>query len=250
MLRETNLGGVLRDKSPPFFGAALVFGLLVAGCHHKVTMPRAEPATRFAGRPHGHARLRTTGGAERGRCAGIRKALRTAAGTSGVPPLPEQPADDTGELAVFATKNRLRPGDDLVLHIHAQKAAKLKLELLRIDASEAGSHAMLSREVQAAPQPAPTVNKYGGFEYTSYASWRPTVSLPIPADYRSGIYVVRLTNPAGHSKIYPIAIETPNAPARVVVLLPWLTRLSAYSHGLRERERLEEPVHGLGRQDL
>jgi hypothetical protein len=217
--------------------AVLILGLFVAACHHhKVTMPREEPTTPSPGADvvipacAPRTALKAQDALEYGR------RLRAAASTRGVKPIAEQPADDTGELAVFATKNRLRPGDDLVLHIHAQKLVTLALELLRIDASEAGSTLMLSREVQAGPQPAPTVSKYGSFAYTSYASWQPTITLPIPADYRSGIYLVRLTNPAGHSKICPIAIETPRAPARVVVLLPWLTRLSAYSHGLRDRE--------------
>lgn len=224
-------------KSRLFLGASVAFGLLVAGCHHhKVRMSREEPATPSPGPPivipacAPRPASSTHDELEYGR------ALRAAAGTSGVAPLAKHAADDSGELAVFAAKNRLHPGDDLVLYIHARKAAKLQLEILRIDASEAGSTRMLGREVQAAPQPAPNVSKYGSFEYTSYASWQPTITLAIPADYRSGIYLVRLTNPAGHSKLCPIAIETPRAPARVVVLLPWLTRLSAYSHGLRERE--------------
>lgn len=201
-------------------------------------MPPQEPATPSPGAPiHLPACApRTALSADDHDALEYGKALRAAAGTSGVAPLAQRPADDTGELALFATKNRLHPGDDLVLHIHARKAATLQLEILRIDASQAGSTRMLSREVQAAPQPAPTVSAYGSFAYTSYASWQPSITLPIPANYRSGIYLVRLTNAAGHSKIYPFAIETPHAPARAVVLLPWLTRLAAYSHGLRERQ--------------
>ena len=95
---------------------------------------------------------------------------------------------------------------------------------------------MLSREVQSGPQPEPTVRKYGSFAYTIMPAGNRPLRCRSPSDYRSGIYLVRVTNPAGHSKVYPIAIETPRAPARVVVLLPWLTRLSAYSHGLRDRE--------------
>ncbi len=219
-----------------FLGAALAFGLLAGGCHHhKATMPPEEPATPSPGAPIVIPACAPRAVSSAHDALEYGKALRAAAETSGVAPLARQPADDTGELAVFATKNRLHPGDDLVLRIHAHEPARLELELLRIDASQAGSTRMLSREIQAAPQPAPTVSHYGSFEYTSYAGWQPTITLPIPADYRSGIYLVRLTNPAGHSKIYPIAIETPHAPARVVVLLPWLTRLGAYSHGLRER---------------
>lgn len=215
---------------------ALICGLFVGACRqHKVTMPRQEPSTPSPGANIVIPSCAPPAASSAQEALEYGRALRAAASTNGVTPLAKELADDTGELAVFATKNRLRPGDDLVLHIHTPKAATLALELLRIDASEAGATRMLSREVQSGPQPAPTVSKYGGFAYTSYASWQPTITLPIPVDYHSGIYLVRLTNPAGHSKIYPIAIETPRAPARVVVLLPWLTRLSAYSHGLRDR---------------
>jgi hypothetical protein len=199
-------------------------------------MPRDEPATPSPGAHVAIPACASRAAPSARDALAYGRALRAAAGTMGDAPFARQPADDTGELAVFAAKNRLRPGDDLVLYIHARKEAMLELELLRIDASEAGSTRMFNREVHAAPQPAPTISKYGSLAYTSYAVWQPTIRLPIPAEYRSGIYLVRLTNPAGHSELYPIAIETPQAPARVVVLLPWLTRLSAYSHGIRERE--------------
>jgi len=122
------------------------------------------------------------------------------------------------------------------LHIHSKKAQTINLKLLRIDASQLGATQMLTRDVQAAAPAGAYRRQVRNYPYTSYESWQPTVTLPIPRDFKSGIYVVHLTNAAGHSKVYPIAIETPDAPARVVVLLPWLTRLSAYSHGLTKRK--------------
>src|SRR2546430_4488559 len=126
-------------------------------------MPRDEPATPS---PGAHAAIpacasRPAPSADDALEYG--RALRAAAGTMGVSPFASQPADDTGELAVFAAKNHLRPGDDLVLYIHARQQSMLELEILRIDASEAGSTRMLTREVHAAPQPAPTTSRYGSF---------------------------------------------------------------------------------------
>jgi hypothetical protein len=124
---------------------------------------------------------------------------------------------DPGVASGYAGSMSVLPGGRLDLHIRSTGGA-VRLDVFRMGLNDA-RHLLTVSSVSAGPQslarPDPTT---GLVE----ERWPTSATLAIPADWRSGVYLVKLTAQSGAQAYVPFVVR-PATPQPVLLVLPTLT---------------------------
>jgi hypothetical protein len=144
----------------------------------------------------------------------------------GNPPLSSDPAagptdwrlaHPSGGVAGYAGTTSVKPGSRIDLHIRSLGGA-VRLDVFRVGRNDAQLLQTIAR-VPAGPEPLARPDPATGLVEEH---WPISATLAIPASWRSGVYLVKLTAASGAQGYIPFVVR-PAAPQPVLVLLPMMT---------------------------
>lgn len=111
----------------------------------------------------------------------------------------------------YASDTSVYPGEPLDLMVSADPARKFTIDFYRTGyyGGKGGRHMLRLGPFQGQPQPVPLM----GIERLRECAWKPGVSLTIPRDWRSGVYLAKLTLADEPAQSYIIFIVKEKRPA-------------------------------------
>jgi hypothetical protein len=124
---------------------------------------------------------------------------------------------DPRVVSGYAGSMSVLPGGRLDLHIRSTGGA-VRLDVFRMGLDD-GRHLLTVRSVSAGPQPLARPDPTTGLVEER---WPASATLAIPADWRSGVYLVKLTAQSGGQAYVPFIVR-PATPQPVLLVLPTLT---------------------------
>lgn len=141
----------------------------------------------------------------------------------------------------YASHASIRAGETLRLMVSANPAAPVQIDIYRLGyyGGLGGRHVLSLGPFDCAPQADPPV----GEQRLRECAWTPTVELPIPADWTSGVYLGKLSLLKGRYQSYVIFIVRDERPAALLFQCSdntwqaynrWPDNYSLYDDGTRE----------------
>ena len=117
---------------------------------------------------------------------------------------------------------------------------KIQVQIFRLNASEEGARLMHEGTLLSSEQPEPEAESIGAVDYYSFHNWKTNWTFKIPdqrkSGWLSGLYTVVLIDPTGKKLLLPFVLQDQEAPARLLVVLPFLTTQGAYNRDILNRE--------------
>ena len=91
----------------------------------------------------------------------------------------------------YASETSVYPGEKIDLMVSADPARQFTVDIYRTGyyGGKGGRHVLRLGPIQAEPQTTPLM----GMERVRECAWKPALSLPIPKEWRSGVYLAKLT---------------------------------------------------------
>lgn len=140
----------------------------------------------------------------------------------------------------YASASCLRAGQTLSLFVSARPAAPVQIDMYRLGyyGGAGGRHLQTLGPFDVRPQDDPPV----GENRLRECRWEPTVELPIPADWLSGVYLAKLSLLRGRYQSYVVFIVRDDRPADILFQCSdntwqaynrWPDNYSLYDNGQR-----------------
>ena len=138
----------------------------------------------------------------------------------------------------FSSHTRVRAGDTIQFFVSTNPASDFTVEIYRLG-YYGGAGGRLMKTFEAIPgkaQPEPAV----GAKRLRNCAWEPSLSLKIPADWLSGVYLGKLTEQSGGVQSYVVFIVRDDRPADLLFQCSdhtwqaynrWPTQFSLYDDG-------------------
>lgn len=121
-------------------------------------------------------------------------------------------------LSMWADKQSAACGESVGLRIQSARPLTVTAYRMGFYAGMGGRQVWTSGPVPASSQPAPTVVNYS----VSASSWTETLRIPITADFRPGVYLLRAEDSAGEATYAPLTVRD-DTPTRHALLIQQAT---------------------------
>jgi N,N-dimethylformamidase beta subunit-like protein len=109
----------------------------------------------------------------------------------------------------YASETSVYPGEKIDLMVSADPARQFTVDIYRTGyyGGKGGRHLLRLGPIPAEPQTTPLM----GMERVRECAWKPALSLPIPKEWRSGVYLAKLTLVDEPAQSYIISSSRRNA---------------------------------------
>ena len=127
------------------------------------------------------------------------------------------------EVEGYASRTSVKPGETIGFHISTDPASEFTLDIYRMGYyGGKGGRLMKSYKMQGSPQPTPTDGENNLIE----CQWDETISLEIPEDWVSGVYLGKLSTPNVTDEAYLVFIVRDDRKADLMFQCSDMTWLS------------------------